>query len=203
MEQESSRFEMARRIFRKHGGILRAGQAIHSGIHPRVLYAMRDAGVIERLGRGLYRLAELPPFGDADLVTVSLRVPRGVVCLISALAYHELTSHVPHEIYLALERGRERPRIEYPPVRVFWFSPRMFREGVESHEIDGVWIRVYSPEKTLADCFKYRNKIGLDVALEALRRYQEGRNVNWDKVLNFARLCRVENVMRPYLEVLV
>jgi predicted transcriptional regulator of viral defense system len=195
-------YKRAEEVFRDHGGILRTSEAIREGVHPRTLYEMRDSGVIERLSRGLYRLADLPPLGDPDLLSVSLRIPKGVVCLISALAYHDLTSQIPHEVYLALERGMERPRLKHPPVRLFWFSPRMFHEGIESREIDGTPVRVYSIEKTLADCFKYRNKIGLDVALEALQEYQK-RGVDLDRLLNAARLCRVETVMRPYLEALI
>ena len=201
--KEQDRSKDAKRIFQDHGGILRTSQAISKGIHPRTLYEMRDSGVIERLGRGLYRLADLPPLGDPDLVSVSLKVPRAVICLISALAYHDLTTQIPHEVYLALERGMEPSRLKYPPVRIFWFSPKMFRAGIEFHEVDGFRVRVYSPEKTLADCFKYRNKIELEVALEALQRYQKHRGVNVDRLLHFARLCRVENVMHPYLEALV
>ncbi|MCP4658024.1 MAG: transcriptional regulator [bacterium] len=142
---------------RSQGGILRTSRAIALGIHPRTLYAMRDAGELERLSRGLHRLASLPPPGDPDLLTVSLKVPSGVVCLISALSYHELTTEIPHEVYLALQRGAEPPRLEHPPLRVFWFSGLAFSGGVEQHDLDGGGVvRVYSPEKTLADCFKYR-----------------------------------------------
>ncbi len=164
---------------------------------------MRDAGIVERLSRGLYRLAELPRLGDPDLVTVSLKVPRGVICLISALAHHEITTQIPHQIHVALARGAEPPRLDYPPLRVFWFSGGAFTEGVETHKLDGVPVRVYSPEKTLADCFKYRNKIGLDTAVEALKLYRERRRPNVDALVRHARVCRVEKVMRPYLEALL
>jgi len=189
--------------FRDHDGILRTSDAIRKGVHPRTLYEMRDAGVIERLSRGLYRLSDLPPLGDPDLVSVSLRVPKGVICLISALAFHDLTNQIPHEVYPGLERGMEQPRLEHPPLRIFWFTSKVFHAGIETHEVDGVQARVYSREKTLADCFKFRNRIGLDVALEALRRYQKRHGVNVDQLLHFARICRVENVMRPYLEALL
>jgi predicted transcriptional regulator of viral defense system len=202
-EKEPDRFRKARRIFRNRGGILRTSEAIRAGVHPRTLYQMRDSGKLERLGRGLYRLADLPPLGDPDLVSVALRIPKGVICLISALAYHDLTSQVPHEIYLALQRGMERPRLEHPPVRTFWFAPEAFRAGVESHEVDGVQVRVYCPEKTVADCFKFRNRIGLDVALEALQRYLQRGGISVDRLLRYGRLCRVENVMRPYLEAMI
>ena len=137
-EQKSNKqnaFAEATCVFRERGGLLRTMEAIRDGVHPRTLYAMRDAGVLERLGRGLYRLADLPPLGNPDLVTVGLRVPEGVLCLVSALAFHEITSQIPHEVYLALKRGAEPPRLEHPPVRVFWFTGRAFTEGIETREV--------------------------------------------------------------------
>ncbi len=136
-------------------------------------------------------------------MTVALKVPAGVICLISALAYHELTTQIPHEVYLALPRGAEPPRLEHPPLRLFWFTGKAFTEGVETHEVDGVPVRIYGAEKTLADCFKYRNKIGLDTAIEALKRYVRGRHTQIDTLMSYARICRVEKVMRPYLEALL
>jgi len=201
--EKDASFEMARKVFRRHGGVLRTSKALRLGIHPRKLYAMRDAGVLECLSRGLYRLTDLPPLGNPDLVAVALKVPTGVVCLISALAYHELTTQIPHEVYLALPRGAEPPRLDHPPVRIFWFTGKAFAEGIDKHQVDGAPIRIYGVEKTLADCFKYRNKIGLDTAIEALKRYISGRRVDVDKLLAYARICRVEKVMRPYLEALL
>ena len=196
----SGKVDDAEDLFREHGGTLRTGRALALGIHPRTLYAMRDAGTIERISRGLYRLAELPPLGNPDLVGVSLRVPDAVVCLVSALAFHEITTQIPHEVCIALRRGAHPPDLDHPPLRVLWFTGPAFTEGAESHSIDGVPVRIYGPEKTLADCFKYRNKIGMDTVLEALRLYRQRRRVDVDKLLRFARICRVEKVMRPYLE---
>ncbi len=183
--------------------MLRTSAALRAGIHPRRLYEMRDSGLVERLGRGLYRLADLPPLSNPDLVTVAAKVPAGVVCLISALAYHEITTQIPHEVQLALPRGAEPPRLEHPPLRIFWFSGVLFTEGIERHKVDGISLRVYSPEKTLADCFKYRNKLGLDTVLEALRLYRTRKRTKVDELMRFARVCRVEKVMRPYLEALL
>jgi predicted transcriptional regulator of viral defense system len=151
-------FRKACVVFRRYGGLLKTTDALQAGIHPRTLYAMRDAGFLEQLSRGLYRLAEMPALGSPDLVSVALKVPGGVICLISALSFHEITTQIPHEVYVALERGARAPRLDYPPLRVFRFTGKAFTEGVEDHEIDGVSARIYSPEKTLADCFKYRNK---------------------------------------------
>ena len=195
----SSTIEQARRIFKDCGGTLRTHEVLAKGIHPRTLYALRDAGELEQLARGLYRLAGLPPLSEPDLATVAKRIPQGVVCLISALAYHELTTQVPHEVHLALPRTARHPRLEYPPLRVYRFSRRPFEAGVDTHVIDNVPVRVYCPEKTLADCFKYRNKIGLDVAIEALRAYRRRRGAELQAVLEYARICRVEQIVRPYL----
>jgi len=193
----------ARSIFLHHGGVLRTKEALRLGIHPETLYRMRDSGKLTSLGRGLYRLSDLPPLGNPDLVTVAMKVPSGVICLISALAFHELTTQIPHEVYLALPRGAEPPRLDHPPIRLFWFTKRVFEFGVEAHKLDGTQVRVYSPEKTVADCFKYRNKIGLDTAREALKLYLERRKRNLDALLEAAEACRVSKVMRPYLEALV
>ena len=198
--RRDKRFEKAASVFRRHGGALRTAEALRRGIHPRTLYAMRDAGLLERLGRGLYRLADLPPLGNPDLVTIALRVPRGVICLVSALSFHELTSQIPHEVYVALKRGAEPPRLEHPPVRVFWFTGRAFTEGVETHELDGVNVCVYSAAKSVADAFKYRNKLGLETAIESLRLFLREKRRIPDELLHFARVCRVEKVMRPYIE---
>jgi predicted transcriptional regulator of viral defense system len=126
-----------------------------------------------------------------------------VICLISALAFHEITTQIPHVIYLAVERGSRPPQIKQPPLRVFRFPRATFSAGIETRKTDGVTVRVYNPEKTLADCFKYRNKLGLDTALEALKLYRERRRVKIKELLRFARVCRVEKVMRPYLEALL
>ena len=199
----SMSFEKEKRAFSRSGGLLRTGAALRAGIHPRTLYDMRDEGVVEELSRGLYRLANLPALSNPDLVTVALKVPSGVICLISALAYHEITTQIPHEVHIALPRGAEPPRLKHPPLRVFWFTGRSYTDGVETHKVDGVGLRVYSPEKTLADCFKYRNKLGLDTVLEALRLYRSRKRPNVYDLMKFARVCRVEKVMRPYLEALL
>ena len=198
-----NKFEKARNILRQHGGILRMSEAIHAGIHRKMLYAMLDAGIIEKLYRGLYRLADLPPLGNPDLVSVAMKVPTGVICLISSLSFHEITTQVPHEVYIALRRGAEPPRLKHPPVRIFWFTGEAFTEGIETPKVDGVQLRIYSPEKTVVDCFKYRNKIGMDTAVEALKLYRERKRIKVNELIRYARICRVEKVMRPYLEALL
>jgi len=202
-KREGSRFDRAAAVFEKHGGMLRTAQALRAGIHPDTLYSMRDSGVLEIVSRGVYRLAGSPPLGNPDLVTVAMRVPRGVICLISALAFHELTTQIPHEVHVALPRGAEEPRLDHPPIKTYRFDGEAFAKGVETHELDGVRVRIYSPEKTLADCFKFRNKIGLDTVVEAVRLYRERRKVKADDLIRYASVCRVKKVMRPYLEAIL
>ena len=191
----------ARQVFARHQGMLRTSEAIRLGVHPRTLYALRDSGEIEQVSRGFYRLSERPPLTNPDLVAVALRIPRAVICLISALAHHRLTIQVPHMVDVALPGHAQIPRLGSIPLRVFWYSEPSFSAGVQSVSIDGVTVRIYSPEKSIADCFKYRNKIGIDVAVQALRTYRERtRKPDLKLVSKFARVDRVETVMRPYLE---
>jgi len=201
--KRGTRFDRAVTVFKKHGGILRTSQALQAGIHPSTLYAMRDDGTLDTVSRGVFRIADTEPMGNPDLVTVATRAQNGVICLISALAFHEITTQIPHEIHVALQRGAETPRLDYPPIKLYWFSDKAYGAGVETHELDGVSVRIYSPEKTLADCFKFRNKIGLDTAVEAARFYRERRSVNVDALMRYAAICRVEKVMRPYLEAIL
>lgn len=203
VEATSKQIDSAERVFRRHGGMLKTGEALDAGIHRRTLYAMRDAGMLERLERGLYRLADLPPLSDPDLVTVARKIPKGVICLISALHYHGITTQIPHAVSIAVKRGTEPPRLKFPPIHTYWFSGEAFTAGAEKHIIEKTTVWVYSAEKTLADCFKYRNKIGMDTVLEALSRYRESRKPKARKLLQFAKVCRVEKVMRPYLEALL
>jgi predicted transcriptional regulator of viral defense system len=190
----------ARQVFTEHGGMLRTSKAIRLGVHPRTLYALRDAGEIELVGRGLYRLSTAPPLSSPDLVPIAIRIPRAVVCLISALAHHGLTTQIPHVIDIALPSHANVPKIDVP-LRVFWYAEPSFRAGVEVIAIDDVSVRIYSAEKTIADCFKYRNKIGLDVAIEGLRAYRERtQKPNRAALTKFAQINRVQKIMRPYLE---
>ena len=202
-KNRESRFDKAVGIFKKHGEILRTAQALRAGIHPGTLYAMRDSGALEVVSRGVYRLANSPPMGNPDLVTVATRVPGGVICLISALAFHELTTQIPHEVHVALPRGAEEPRLNHPPIKTYRFTGEAFTEGVEAHELDGVSVRIYSPEKTLADCFKFRNQVGLDTVVEAVRFYRERRSIKVDDLMRYAGICRVKKIIRPYLEAIL
>ena len=195
-----SRIARATEVFRRLGGVLRTCEALDAGIHRRTLYAMRDAGLLERLDRGLYRLAGLPPLSSPDLVAVARKVPTGVICLISALHFHGITTQIPHAVSIALKRGSQAPRLEFPPTRIYWFSGDAFTSGIEKAIVDGTSIQFYSAEKTLADCFKFRNKVGMDTVREALELYREQMKPNRRKLVDYAQICRVERVMRPYLD---
>jgi len=196
----SEAIDKAIAAFDANQGMLRMADALRAGIHRNTLYAMLEQGIVERLCRGLYRLSDARPLGNPDLVTLAKKVPDGVICLVSALAYHELTTQIPHEIHVAISRNSEPPRLDYPPVRVYRFSGKAFSEGIERPLIDKVAVAIYDREKTLADCFKYRNKIGMDTVLESLRLYKDQRHINVDALLHYASICRVTKVIRPYLE---
>ena len=204
MSNQYSPIKEAEKKIRKLGGMVRTAQALSLGIQPRILYELRKTGRLIQLSRGIFRLTDKPIPANLDLVTVALRVPQSVICLISALSFHSLTTEIPHEVYLALPGpGAQRtrnPRLDYPPIRVFRFSGPAFSEGIGTHMEAGVKIRVYNPAKTIADCFKFRNRVGLDVCIEALKFYRRKKNHTIDNLLYYARICRVEKVIMPYLQ---
>lgn len=181
-------------------GILRPSDLDDIGAPRVVLTRMTTNGQLEKAGRGLYRLPESPLSEHESLVTVATRVPQAVFCLLTALQFHELTTQLPRQIWIAMPRGSHTPRIDYPPVKMIQFSGEAYTQGIEEHERDQVTLRVYGIAKTIADCFKHRNKIGLDVALEALKDARSRKKVSADDLWRYAKICRVANVMRPYLE---
>jgi len=191
------------KIFKQNGGILRTSEAIKEGIHPRTLYYLRDSNIIEQLSRGVFCLVEMPSITEPDLAIVALRVPSAVICLVSALAFHELTTQVPHKVSIALRKGAETPRIDFPPVTVHRYSKLAYESGIEEKNINGIKLRIYSPAKTIADCFKARNKIGMDIILEALKIYRTNDYFDPDILFEYARICRVSNVIKPYLEAIL
>jgi predicted transcriptional regulator of viral defense system len=198
---KTTTIEKAIAIFEQHSGLLRASQAIRLGIAPRTLYALRDSGRIVEVTRGAYRLPGTLSIEHSDLVQVALRVPKGVICLVSALAFHNLTTQIPRQVYVALPLEAEKPRLVYPPVRLFWLSQPAYSAGMELHLLEGVTVRIFNREKSIADCFKYRSKIGLDVALAALKDGL-GQGCKLESLIAYARIDRVEKIMRPYLEAL-
>lgn len=181
-------------------GLIRPCDLVPLGI-PRIsLTRAVRRGQLERLGRGLYCLPGRPVSAHGSLAEVARRVPKGIVCLLSALRFHGLTTQAPFEVWLAIENKAIAPRFDYPPLRIVRFSGAALTEGVEEHVVDGVTVRVTGVAKTVADCFKYRNKIGLDVALEALREAWREKRMISDDLWRYAKVCRVANVMRPYLD---
>src|SRR5688572_18233326 len=164
-------YSVAQQIFQRHRGLLRTAQAKQLGIAETTLARMLASGLLVTESRGLYRLASTTPLNHPDLVQVASRIPSAIICLISALDFHNLTTQIPHKVYIALPKPIRRPRLDYPPLDVVWLSAKPYQSGIEEHTLDGVPVRIYSPEKTIADCFKFRNKIGEDVALEALKDY--------------------------------
>jgi predicted transcriptional regulator of viral defense system len=193
----------AERIIQKQNGIIRTKEAIDAGIAPRTLYQMRDNGLVIQLSRGVYALADLETPAAESCIAVVKRVPKAVICLISALDLYGLTLQIPHYVYIALPTKARVPKIDYPPVRTTRMVDAVYSAGIEMLEVGDRKIPVYSPEKTLADCFKYRSKIGLDVALEAVKMYRKEKKVKVDKLMAYAKLCRVDKIMRPYLEAIL
>jgi len=197
----SPRTEQLLQLARK-AGVVRAREVKEQGIHPEYLRRLCQQGRLMRIGRGLYRLPDADITQHHALAQACKRVPKGVICLLSALRFHDLTTQMPREVWMAINRTMRDPRDGYPPLRIVRFSGKALTEGIEEHSIEGVTARIYRPAKTIADCFKHRNEIGLDVALEALREGWRERRFTMDEIWRYAETCRVANVMRPYLEAL-
>jgi len=184
-------------------GMLRPRDLEPYGIHREYLRRLEQQGEIVRSGRGLYTIAEADLSEHSTMVEASKRVPHGVVCLLSALRFHNITTQAPFEVWMAIDRKAWTPQSTKLPLRIVYMSGESFHTGIDTHNIAGVTIQIYNPAKTVADCFKYRHKIGLDVALEALRECWRERISTIDELWHYAKICRVSNVIRPYLESLV
>ena len=178
-------------------GVLRARDLADAAIPPVILSRLVASGQLTRLSRGLYALPDRAVSEHHQLAEVAVRSPQAVFCLLTALRFHDLTTQNPHELWVALPNKARSPRIDYPPMRIVRFSGAALTEGVETHTVDGVSVRVYSVAKTVADCFKFRHKIGLDVAMQALQETWRTKRVSMDELWRYAILCRVANVMRP------
>jgi predicted transcriptional regulator of viral defense system len=196
-------FNLAKNILEENQGILRTSQAKKLGIDPKTIYEMVDVGILVKESRGVFRLANLPPLSNPDFILVALRVPQSVICLISALAFHNLTSQLPYKVFIAIPQGVKRPRINYPPIEVIKPIKEIYHAGINNHSIDGVDVRIYNKEKTISDCFKYRNKIGLDIAIEALKDYLRQPDSDLEKLFTYAKINHVEKRIRNYLEAIL
>ena len=180
--------------------VLRPQDVEAIGISRTYLNKLHAEGVLDRPSRGLYILQNDDPSEQRSLVEACRRVPRGIICLLSALQFHGLTTQAPFEVWMAIDEKARLPRTDSPSLRIVRFSGIALKTGVQEHIIEGVTVRVYAPAKTVADCFKYRNKIGIDVAIEALRDCLKQRKATFDELWQAAKVCRMTNVMRPYLE---
>jgi predicted transcriptional regulator of viral defense system len=188
------------RRFADQQTVIRPGDLERLAVPRNYLGRLVRAGRLERVGRGLYSSAEHPPSENRTLLEVCRKVPNAVVCLSSALRFHELTTENPFEVWIALKPGAWSPRIEYPPIRVVRVSGDALMFDVAEHLVEGSEIKVYSPAKTVADCFKFRSKIGTELAIQALRECFRGKKATMDELWEAAKVCRVSNVMRPYME---
>jgi len=194
-----SKLEHALKIF-ENAGIVRPKDFSKHGIRREYLYRLQKRGHVERTGRGMYVLSKAAPTENRSIAEACRKVPHGVVCLLSALRLHGLTTQSPFEVWMAIDRKARLPKSDSPRLRIVRYSGEALTAGIEERRIEQVQVRVYSVAKTVADCFKYRNKIGLDVALEALRDCRRNRACSMDELWRNAKICRVANVMRPYLE---
>ena len=198
MDRKQKIIELARQM-----GLIRPRDVEAVGIPREYLLRLYRNGSLTRVGRGLYALPGAQTSESLSLAKVAKRVPNAVVCLISALQFHNLTTQITHSVWVSIENKKWEPVFDYPPLIIVGLSGHAFSFGVEEHEIDRITVKVYSPAKTVADCFKFRNKVGLDVALEALRETWRSRKATMDELWETAKVCRVANVMRPYLEMVI
>ena len=181
-------------------GLIRPRDLTERGLPTVALTRLVRQGRLQRVGRGLYALPDRPVSEHNALAEVARKHPQAIVCLLSALRFHDLTTQSPFEVWLAIPNKARAPKMDYPPLRIVRFSGAALTRGVEDHVIDGVPVRVTSVARTVADCFKFRNKIGLDVALESLQEAWRAKRASMDELWRYATLCRVANVMRPYME---
>lgn len=190
---------------RKHGPF-RPRDVADLGVHPEDIRRLCHKGLLTRISRGLYELADAEPTTNQTLIEACKRIPQGVVCLLSALRFHEIGTQLPHKVWLAIPSKAARPRVEYPSVELTYLMDRIYREGIEEHRTPGGVVRVYSVAKTLVDCFRFRNKVGIDVAVEALREvvmHRQRYGITVGQITEVARRCRVGKVMLPYIEALI
>ncbi len=200
MYVSEEKIKEAIQLFEEHGGVIRMSEALEKDIHRRTLYHMLEEGYITKLERGVYKLVDNETLSHPDLAIVATKIFKAKVCLISALDFHEMTTEIPHAVHIALPRTSRNPKLDFPPIKVYRFSGDSLTDGVETHEVDGVEVQVYNPAKTIADCFKFRNKIGLDIAMEALENGIKEGKATYSDIIKYAKICRVKTVIKPYLE---
>lgn len=187
-------------LFKRRGGVLRTSDILAENVHPRTLYKMRDQGILTQLERGIYKLKDSQPLSNPDFAVIAARIPSAKICLVSALDFHDMTQEIPHKVHIAISRTQRDPKLDHPPLEVYRFAGESLKNGIEEHDIDGLTIQIYNPAKTIADCFKFRNQIGKEIAMEALKNGIRQGKASYKDILKYAKICRVENVMKPYLE---
>jgi predicted transcriptional regulator of viral defense system len=202
MKKRSDNAKLILKLVRVRG-VVSSGEVRSKAIHHEYLRKLCAEGKLVREGRGLYILPDADITVHHGLAQASKAIPKGVICLLSALRLHEIGTQAPHEVWMAIDRRAAHPRVKHPKMRIVRFSGEALTEGIEERRVEGVAVRIYNPAKTVADCFKYRNKIGLDVALEALRDVICERKASTDELWRYAKICRVANVIRPYMEAIL
>lgn len=190
-------------FLKRKGGLASYAEIINAGFHKAILKAVLNSGQIQKIDRGLYRLSDGSTLSSPDLVAVSIKIPKGIVCLLSALAFHEATNEIPHYVDIAIPRGAHANKMKYPPVRFYRFASNAWKAGIEEHEIEDHKIKVYNLAKTIADCFKFRNRIGADVARDALKVAVTEKGMKPKEIIQYAKICRVDSIVKPILEAMI
>ena len=191
------------KVFKINNGYARSKDILAEGIHPRDIKNILDKGLIIKVKNGLYKLTDIPVISNQSFIDLARAVPEGVICLLSALSYYELTTFNPSIISMAIYRKSWRPKIEYPPVEFYYFSTKQFEAGINEIKIKPHKVRIYCPEKTICDCFRYRNKLGLDIAKEGLSEYLKQKDRNLEKLVEYAEICRVKPLLQTWLNAMI
>ncbi|MDO9581394.1 MAG: type IV toxin-antitoxin system AbiEi family antitoxin domain-containing protein [Bacteroidales bacterium] len=191
------------KTFRMHNGYARSKDILAEGIHPRDIKSILGKGIIIKVKNGLYRLSDTPVVSNQSFIDLACAVPEGVICLLSALSYYELTTFNPSVISMAIYRKSWRPKVEYPPVEFYYFSKKQFEAGIDRIKIKDHKINIYCREKTICDCFKYRNKLGLDIAKEGLSEYLKLKDRNLERLFEYAEICRVKKLMEIWINAMI
>jgi predicted transcriptional regulator of viral defense system len=190
-------------FLKKRGGLASYAEILKAGLDKTFIKNALNSGRIQKIERALYRLSEDSSLLNPDLVAISIKVPKGVICLLSALSFHEVTNEIPKCVDVAILRGAHANKIKYPPVKFYRFSDKAWKAGTEEHKIEGHNVKIYSLPKTIADCFKFRNKIGIDVARSALKVAVMEKGINPKDIMQYAKICRVANIIKPILEAII
>lgn len=190
-------------FFQSHGGVARFSAILKEGFHPDSLSVLEKKGRVEKIARGLYRITNHIPGSYPDFVIASLQAPKGVICLISALYFYEATNEIPKYVDVAIPQGTHANRIKYPPVKFYRFAPKAWKIGIEKHEVENHQIKIYSLAKTIADCFKFRNRIGVNIARDALKIAITEKGIKPKEIMEYAKICRVDSIIKPILEAMI